>query len=118
MRDTALPDGWGALHTVLYLANAISQPAYLRPLEHLRPLALDVFGNPFRPVALDPSWLTSTVVQLAQGIYADRAFDRLPILADALQDAGCEHPDVLAHCRSDGPHVRGCWVADLLLGKS
>lgn len=75
----------------------------------------DIFGNPFRPLALNPSWLTSTVVALASGIYADRAFDRLPILADALQDAGCENPDILAHCRSDGPHARGCWVVDLLL---
>lgn len=78
----------------------------------------DIFGNPFRSVALDPGWRTSTVVTLAEGIYADRAFDRLPILADALQDAGCDHPDILAHCRSDGPHVRGCWIVDLLLGKS
>ena len=78
----------------------------------------DLFGNPFRPVNTDPVWLTSTVVALASGIYADRAFDRLPILADALQDAGCENTDILDHCRSEGPHVRGCWVVDLLLGKS
>jgi hypothetical protein len=76
------------------------------------------FGNPVCPMAVDPAWLTSTVVSLAQGIYDDRAFDRLPILADALQDAGCEDPDVLGHCRSDGPHVRGCWVVDLVLGKA
>ena len=78
----------------------------------------DIFGNPFRPVAVDPDWLTSTVVALARGIYDDRAFDRMPILADALQDAGCDNDDVLTHCRGDGPHVRGCWVVDLLLGKS
>jgi hypothetical protein len=78
----------------------------------------DIFGNPFRPVVADPSWLTSTVVSLAEGIYADRAFDRLPILADALQDAGCDGAEVLDHCRGLGPHVRGCWVIDLLLGKS
>jgi hypothetical protein len=76
-----------------------------------------VHGNPFRPVAVDPVWLTSTVVALAEGIYAERAFDRLPILADALQDAGCEDDDILNHCRGDGPHVRGCWVVDLILGK-
>jgi hypothetical protein len=80
-------------------------------------LLRDIFGNPFRPVAADPPWLTSTVVTLAEGIYAERAFDRLPILADALQDAGCENADILAHCRNDGPHVRGCWVVDLLLRK-
>ncbi len=78
----------------------------------------DIFGNPFRPVTVDPVWLTSTAVAIAQGIYDDRAFDRLPILADALQDAGCENADILSHCRSDGPHVRGCWVVDLVLEKS
>jgi hypothetical protein len=77
----------------------------------------DIFGHLFRPVTADPSWLTHTVVSLASGIYAERAFDRLPILADALQDAGCDNADVLTHCRCDGPHVRGCWVVDLVLGK-
>jgi hypothetical protein len=82
-------------------------------------LLRDVFGNPFRPVALDPAWLTSDVLLLARGIYDDRAFDRMPILADALQDAGCDNGDVLTHCRDTNlVHVRGCWVVDLLLGKS
>jgi hypothetical protein len=82
-------------------------------------LVRDIFGNPFRPVALDASWLTPTVVQLARGIYDERAFDRLPILADALQDAGCDNDDVLNHCRDPkGAHVRGCWVVDLVLSKS
>jgi hypothetical protein len=81
------------------------------------PLLRCIFGNPFRPVLVGPSWLTSTVVAIAEGIYADRAFDRLPILADALEDAGCDHADILAHCRGTGPHARGCWVVDLLLGK-
>lgn len=81
-------------------------------------LLRDVFGNPFRPVALSPAWLTSTVLALAQGTYEDRAFDRLPILADALMDAGCDNDNVLSHCRDDSQaHVRGCWVVDLLLGK-
>jgi len=80
-------------------------------------LLRDIFGNPFRPVSVDLSWLTSTVLQLASGIYADRAFDRMPILADALQDAGCDSAEVLEHCRGPGPHVRGCFVVDLLLGK-
>jgi hypothetical protein len=77
-----------------------------------------VFGNPFRPVTLDPAWRTSTVLGLASAIYAERAFDRLPILADALEDAGCDQPDLLAHCRSDNLHVRGCWAVDLILDKS
>jgi hypothetical protein len=80
-------------------------------------LVRDIFGNPFRQVTADPAWLTSTVVQLAAGIDAERAFDRLPILADALQDARCDSAEVLDHCRGPGPHVRGCWVVDLVLGK-
>jgi hypothetical protein len=80
-------------------------------------LIRDIFGNPFRPVSVDPAWRTSTVVSLAQGIYDERAFDRLPILADALEDAGCTDADMLNHCRQPGEHVRGCWALDLLLGK-
>jgi len=80
-------------------------------------LLREVFGNPFRPAAIDPSWLTSTVTQLAQAIYDDRAFDRMPILADALEDAGCTDTSILEHCRGGGVHARGCWVVDLLLGK-
>jgi hypothetical protein len=75
-----------------------------------------ILGNPFRPVVVDPSWRTSTVVALAVGIHDERAFDRLPILADALQDAGCEDAELLGHCRNPGPHARGCWVLDLVLG--
>ena len=78
-----------------------------------------IFGNPFRPVAFDPRWRTETAVALATGIYADRAFDRMPIVADALEEAGCDQPDVLTHCRQpDGPHARGCWVVDGVLGKA
>jgi hypothetical protein len=77
----------------------------------------DFDGEPFTPVAPDPRWLTATVLDLACLIYDERAFDRLPILADALMDAGCDNDDILEHCRSEGPHVRGCWVIDLILGK-
>ena len=81
-------------------------------------LIRDIFGNPFRPAAVDPLWLTFNVQALAQGIYDDRAFERMPILADALQDAGCDNADMLSHCRDPhATHVRGCWVLDLLLGK-
>ena len=69
-------------------------------------------------LAADPAWLTSDVVALARGIYDERTFDRMPILADALQDAGCDSADILNHCRGAGPHVRGCWVVDLVLGKA
>ena len=77
----------------------------------------DIFGNPFRPVPIDPSWLSPMVVSLALGIYEEKAFDRMPILADALQDTGCENIEVLQHCRGNVPHVRGCRLIDLLLGK-
>ncbi|MCI0699744.1 MAG: hypothetical protein L0241_01490 [Planctomycetia bacterium] len=77
----------------------------------------DIFGNPFRPVAFPRAWRTSDVLLLARGIYNDRAFDRMPILADALQDAGCDNVNVLDHCRDKTYHTRGCWVVDLILGK-
>ena len=76
-----------------------------------------IFGNPFRPVAFDPRWRAETAVALAGGIYDGRHFDRLPILADALEDAGCDAADLLAHLRASGPHARGCWALDAVLGK-
>jgi len=91
-------------------------------------LLRDIFGNPFRPQPrVAPSclaWDGGTVKNLAQSIYEGRSLpagtldnSRLAVLADALEDAGCEQPDLLAHLRSPGPHVRGCWAVDLLLGK-
>lgn len=93
-----------------------------QPAENIAQIGIlhDIFGNPFRTVAADPSWLAwnnGTVPALAQAIYDDRAFDRLPILADALEDAGCHNADILEHCRGGGEHARGCWVVDLVLGK-
>jgi len=76
-----------------------------------------IFGNPFRPVTVSPAWQTANVLELARTIYDERAFDRMPILADALEEAGCTNREILSHCRGAGPHVRGCWVVDLLLGK-
>jgi hypothetical protein len=82
-------------------------------------LVRDIFGNPFRPAAFDPEWRTSDVLALARGIYEERAFDRMPILADALQDAGCDSDDILNHLRdANALHFRGCWALDLVLGKS
>jgi hypothetical protein len=80
-------------------------------------LLSDLFGNPFRPITLDSSWLTPTVKALARSIYDDRTFERLPILADELVKSGCAVPEILNHLRALGPHVRGCWVVDLVLGK-
>jgi hypothetical protein len=78
----------------------------------------DIFGNPFRPPAFDPAWRTSDAVALARQMYESRDFGAMPVLADALQDAGCDCEDLLAHCRDASlTHVRGCWVVDLVLGK-
>ena len=99
------PNGWGAR----------GKPAIRAAADFLR----ELFGPwPFRNAAADPQWLTSTVVALARGIYDDRAYDRFPILADALQDAGCDDEFVLGHCRQKkARHARGCWVLDALLQK-
>jgi hypothetical protein len=83
-------------------------------------LIRDIFGNPFRSAIISPAWLSwsdSIIPKLAQSIYDERAFVRLPILADALEEAGCANADILNHCRLPGEHVRGCWVVDLILGK-
>src|SRR5262249_9691246 len=80
-------------------------------------LLREVVGNPFRPVTLDPAWLSPTALALARTIYRQRTFAGLPVRADALLDAGCASTDLVAHCRSDGPHVRGCFAVDLILGK-
>jgi hypothetical protein len=87
-------------------------------------LIRDIFGNPFRPVSFVPAWLTPTVLKLAQAAYDNRLLPsglldntRLAVLADALEEAGCDNQDILSHLRGPGPHVRGCWAVDLLLGK-
>lgn len=79
-----------------------------------------IFGNPFRSVIHDPAWRTwrdGLLVSMARQMYGSRDFSAMPILADALEEAGCTNSDILSHCRSSGEHVRGCWVIDLLLGK-
>jgi len=82
-------------------------------------LAWDIFGNPFRPVAFDSRWRTDTTLSLARQMYESRDFSAMPILADALQDAGCDNTDILNHCRdASAPHVRGCWVVDSVLEKN
>lgn len=110
---------------VAYLANSLmtldGQTPFDPTLSSYRnvlsvPLIHDIFGNPYRPVTIEPHWLTENVVGLASTIYDERCFDRMPILADALMDAGCFDDEILNHCRGKGPHARGCWVVDCLLG--
>jgi hypothetical protein len=87
-------------------------------------LLRDLFGSPFSPVAIATDWLTPSALSLAQAAYDERIMPRgeldparLAVLADALEEAGCTDPDLLGHLRSPGPHVRGCWALDLILGK-
>ena len=93
-----------------------SKAPWVLPLvgPQLPSLLREVFGNPFRPAA---AGRTAAVAGLASAIHAERAFDRMPGLADALEVAGCDDADLLAHCRSGGPHVRGCWAVDTARGK-
>jgi hypothetical protein len=91
-----------------------------RPEDERRQAALlrDLLGNPFRPVRLDTSWKTPEVLALARRVYDERAFDRLPELAAALERAGCSEAAVLDACRRPGPHARGSWLVDALLDRT
>lgn len=87
-------------------------------LGHLADYLREIFGNPFRPVEPDQKWFEGRIQNIGQTIYTERRFDAKPILADAFEEAGCSDAAILAHCREKREHVRGCWVLDLLLGKS
>jgi hypothetical protein len=93
-------------------------PPRLRRDVHSLPLIRDIAGDPYQPVKFKGEWRTDTVLALARTMYESREFSAMPILADALQDAGCNHDAMLTHCRDTSlTHVRGCWVVDLVLGK-
>jgi hypothetical protein len=99
--------------------NRLAYTAEREEEVHQAELVRDIFGNPFRPVAFAPEWRTDTALTLARQMYESRDFSAMPILADALQDAGCNEPAILDHCRDTAlMHVRGCWVTDLVLGKA
>jgi hypothetical protein len=107
----AVTSGWAEEWNAVYAAATQAQAALLR----------DIVGNPFHPVAIDPAWVAwsrSTVRRIAAEIYEEDRFAELPVLADALEDAGCDDLHLLTHCRSDEMHVRGCWAIDLLLGRT
>ena len=110
--------GCGVLSVIPRLATSTGGPFILPLIGARQPdLIRDIFRNPFRPVTYNSSWLTAAVLDLACSMYDSRDFSRMPVLADALQDAGCDNEDILNHCRIEGPHVRGCWVVDLLTGR-
>jgi hypothetical protein len=97
-------------------------PSLGDPTERTAQVALlrCVFGNPFRKTRVNPVWLSwndSTVRRMAESIHDERVFELMPVLADALEDAGCSNADILEHCRHPGEHVLGCWVIDLILSK-
>jgi hypothetical protein len=110
------PDGWQFLW-MQQVEDHDSQWAEEWDAAASLPFIRCLFGNPFRTVAFSPAWRTDTTVSLARHMYDARDFTAMPILADALQDAGCDNEDILDHCCGSGPHVRGCWVVDLVLGK-
>jgi hypothetical protein len=108
------------IHTIWYQSGKWSRDHEAERAALLR----EIIGNPFRPVTFNSAWLSSTVTTLAEAAYEERDLpsgeldrDRLVILADALEDAGCTDADILEHLRAPGPHVRGCWTLDLILGK-
>jgi hypothetical protein len=122
-RSTA---GTPNLHEWVWLAEACIEEFPSLPRDQVNvPLSRvladgyrDLIPNPFLPLAWNPEWFTSTVRAMAAHIYDSREFSAMPILADGLQDAGCNDEQILTHCRASKPHARGCWVLDAILGKS
>jgi hypothetical protein len=116
------PDGWLSLcaagttsdFLIWHTMRAAGDDPLINP--KLTAFLRDICGNPFRKVLADPAWRAPGVKAMAKSIYDLKAFDRLPQLADALEEAGCDEPAILDHCRRPGSHVRGCWVVDLMLG--
>jgi hypothetical protein len=115
---------FGIVHTACEVEARIdrlrgdSRALHRAGIAEIAQLLREIVGNPFRPATFDPAWRTSTAVTLAAQMYESRDFGAMPILADALQDAGCNSDDILDHCRDPKQtHVRGCWVVDVMLGK-
>lgn len=112
----AVSTAWSAAeHARSAAARAADVPEEERV--HQSSLLRDILGNPYKMVAVDLSWLCwndACVARIARAVYDEGCFADLPILADALEDAGCTNQEILDHCRGAGPHVRGCWVLELL----
>jgi hypothetical protein len=121
-RDAALEVAWDArrLRSGLDASELAFEETYDAEQMAQCRLLRDLFPNPSCKVIIDASWLLwndGIVRSIAKVVYKEQAFDRLPILADALEEAGCANVDILSHCRNKGPHVKGCWVVDRLLDK-
>src|SRR5207253_1730777 len=99
------------------IAKDVSPRGFEQEKRYQFGLIRELVGDPFRPITVNRAWLKGTIRHLAQSIDEEQAFAELPVLADALEDAGCADEAMLTHLRSPGPHLRGCWVIDLLLGK-
>src|SRR5579883_2776692 len=123
--ELAVAEAWDRIHTpgrhwseTDTERREVEEQGMQKEFAALSEIVRDIFGNPFCPVVFSPSWRTDTVVSLARQMYDSRDFSAMPILADALQDAGCDNDDILNHCRDpQQTHVRGCWVVDLVLEK-
>jgi hypothetical protein len=137
LRMAERPLAGHAVQVPYFLAEAVRELQGSQAADRLRrlyaDLLRDVIGNPFKKIVtkaarrgrpyrtrvfFNAAWRTPAVVGLADAIYDEQSFGLLPILADALEDAGCDQPDLVEHCRSGGIHARGCWMVDLLLGRS
>jgi hypothetical protein len=112
-RFIALP---GGRHRQASAAVVAAAHSAARPGWHCS-LVRSWLGTPQCPVSLDRAWLTPAVVAVASTIAREQRYSDLPILADALEDAGCTDPIILEHCRAGVEHPGGCWVLDLMLGK-
>jgi hypothetical protein len=124
LRDRCLPGGWWNEALMVQLAVGGDAAAIARGRVgedgdvEISKILRDLLGNPFRPASLRPALHDpAAAVALARGIYDTRSFEELPILADALEESGFTDEAILSHCRGPGPHVRGCWVVDLVLAR-
>jgi hypothetical protein len=112
-RLSALAETWAGVY------SASTRPAFYDERNAQAALVRDIYGNPFRPVInLDAACTGKDAVAVAHAIYEANAFECMDRLVEELESAGCTNKDVIDHCRQRGPHVRGCWVIDLLLGKA
>jgi hypothetical protein len=115
------PEIWTVMRTVVEALSQSGTESSEAVAADLSNLLRELVGDPFRPAQSEAAWLAwndGTVRRIAQAIYDRQGFREMPILADALEEAGCDDERILRHCREPGHHTRGCWMIDLILGKS